>query len=320
MADRKQQVVVDGAISAQAPVVSGVPQGTVLGPLLFLLFINDLPDNLKCRVRLFADDCIVYNIIDSEQNSRDLQNDLEVLAQWERRWGMAFHPEKCSILSICNSNSPYLFRYKLKGHVLERTSSSKYLGVNIFSNLNWGGHIDKIVNKANEVLGFLRRNLKTNNRVVKERAYFSLVRPHLEYCCSIWCPFQKDDIRKIEMVQRRAARFVLNRYHNTSSVSDMLDELRWTSLETRRQNCQLSLMYKIVHNLVDVPADQFLVPAYGRTRSNHSYKFRQFSCRTNIFRASFFPKVVPVWNTLSANIVEAPDLAHFKQELGKSKH
>ena len=181
LSDRKQRVVVDGAFSDFVPVVSGVPQGTVLGPLLFLLFINDLPNNLNCKVRLFADDCIVYNTIKSNQNSIDLQKDLDQLALWERRWGMSFHPEKCNILSVSRANSPSLFRYKLKGHELERTKSSKYLGVTISSDLRWGEHINNISKKANCVLGFLRRNLKTNNVEVKERAYNSLVRPHFYF-------------------------------------------------------------------------------------------------------------------------------------------
>ena len=119
------------------------------------------------------------------------------------------------------------------------------------------------------------------------------------------------------MVQRRAARYVLNRFNNTSSVTNMLENLGWVPLELRRQNCQMTLMYKIVNNLIDVPADQFLVPSYSRTRANHNHKFRQFPTRTNIFKNSFFPKAVPIWNSLPSIVVEAPDLASFKRELSK---
>ena len=230
---------------------------------------------------------------------------------------MSFHPEKCSILSISRSTSPSLYRYKLKGHELERTKSSKYLGVTISSDLSWGDHIHNISKKANSVLGFLRRNLKTNNIEVKERAYNSLVRPHLEYCCSVWNPWVGGQIKQLEMVQRRAARYVLNRHHNTSSVTSMLDQLGWVPLETRRRNCQLSLFYKIVNNHVDISASDYLTPAYSRTRAQHGKKFLHFSSKCDNFRYSFFPRTVPTWNNLPAGVAEAPSLVSFKQGLYK---
>ena len=144
LSNRNQQVIVDGAISDPGPVTSGVPQGTVLGPLLFLIFINDLPDQLTCKARLFADDCIVYSKINSNRDQQNLQNDLDILATWEKTWGMEFHPQKCSILSITKSKSPKKFDYKLKGHILENTKAAKYLGVTITSDLSWNTHIDSI--------------------------------------------------------------------------------------------------------------------------------------------------------------------------------
>ena len=114
LSDRSQQVVVDGATSEAVPVISGVPQGSVLGPILFLLFINDLPDCVKSKVRLFADDCIVYNQIDSTKDAQTLQEDLVCLAGWEKRWGMDFHPEKCSIIRINRKRTYIDYDYHLK--------------------------------------------------------------------------------------------------------------------------------------------------------------------------------------------------------------
>ena len=318
LAERKQQVVVDGAISNQAPVVSGVPQGTVLGPLLFLLFINDLPEKLECKTRLFADDCIVYQEIRPKTAASDadkLQRDLHRLAEWEKLWGMEFHPEKCSILSVTRLTKPHQFKYKLKGHTLESTTSTKYLGINISSNLSWTQHIDKCTKKANSVLGFVRRNIKTNNMIIKTTAFKALVRPHLEYCCSTWSPYTDKDKRKIEMVQRRAARYVTNRHHNTSSVTEMLETLGWETLECRRQKLQLTLFYKIVNNLVDIPASEYLTLAPSRLRANHKLKYRHLSSRSDCLKHSFFHKTIPVWNSLPAAVAEAPSLASFKQGL-----
>ena len=228
---------------------------------------------------------------------------------------MDFHPEKCSILSVSRLQQPHQFRYKLKGHVLELTTSSKYLGVNLTSNLNWTNHIDKCTKKANSVLGFIKRNIKTKDRDIKSTAYKALVRPHLEYCSSVWSPYTEKDKKKIEMVQRRAARYVTNRYHNTSSVSSMIDDLKWESLESRRQKLQLTLFFKIVNDLVDIPAAEYLTAAPSRLRSNHKLKFRHLAARSDTFKHSFFPRTIPVWNSLPASVAEASDLAAFKQRL-----
>ena len=247
--DRNQQVVVDGATSDKAQVVSGVPQGTVLGPLLFLMFINDLPDTVTSNTRLFADDCIIYRTVKSIQDCLQLQEDLRELATWEETWGMLFHPDKCNVLRITRARSPVLFDYSLKNQKLEAETQSKYLGVDISSNLSWNQHIDRIVKKGNSMIGFLQRNLRVSNRDTKASAYFTLVRPNIEYCASVWSPYTDQGKRKIKMVQHRSARYVTNRYRNMSSVTDMLEELNWESLESRRTNIQLTLLYKIMNSL-----------------------------------------------------------------------
>ena len=177
LSNRTQTVVVDGTRSAPAPVISGVPQGTVLGPILFLLFINDLPDKLQSKTRLFADDCIVYRTIRNKKDCDILQTDLDTLTNWESLWGMEFHPKKCtsSVLSCTRSQKPFKYDYKLKGLILDYENTTKYLGVDISCKLSWDTHIQRITNKANSMLGFLRCNLKTSNRQTKTLAYNALV-------------------------------------------------------------------------------------------------------------------------------------------------
>ena len=188
--DRTQQVVVDGQTSDAVPVISGVPQGTVLGPLLFLLFINDLPAGLNSQTRLFADDCIIYRQIRTTLDHQILQNDLDMLADWEKRWGMDFHPQKCSVLRVTRSRSPSLKDYILKGTTLQLDSTTKYLGVDLQTNLSWNSHINRVTKKANSMLGFLRRNLRTTNEDTKTNAYIAMVRSNLDYCSTIWNPYQ----------------------------------------------------------------------------------------------------------------------------------
>ena len=196
--------------------------------------------------------------------------------------GMAFHPQKCSVLSITRSRTPTRYHYRLKGHILELPDSTKYLGVDLQFLLSWKIHTDRITKKANSMLGFLRRNLKSCNEDTKAIAYFTMVRSNLEYCSSVWNPYHKDQVNKVEMVQRRAARFTTNRHRNTSSVSSLLDHRQWESLESRRCKIQLTLFYKVVQGLVDIPAAEYLTPSTVKTKSAHTKKFRQFSIASNL--------------------------------------
>ena len=124
---------------------------------------------------------------------------------------------------------------------LEAADTTNYLGIDVSYNLSWNHHIDRTVKKENIMIGFLTRNLKISNQDTKSAAYFSLVRPYLEYCASIWNPYSIQSIRKLEMVQRRAARYATNRYRNTSS---MLDNLEWETVEPRRTTIQLVMFFQ----------------------------------------------------------------------------
>ena len=186
-----------------------VPQGTVLGPILFLAYINDLPESVKSNVRLFADDCLLYRPIRSLADQLCLQDDLNSLQDWALKWCMNFNPSKCTVLHI---NRPrcktYQHDYQLKGETLVTSTHTPYLGVTISDNLEWENHINRITAKASSTLGFLRRNVKKCPSKLKETAYISMVRSTLEYSCSIWDPFRKKDIDKINQIHRSAARFV----------------------------------------------------------------------------------------------------------------
>ena len=190
LSGRTQRVVCDGEQSSWAPVTSGVPQGSVIGPILFLVYINDLPKGLKTQTRLFADDTIVYRAISDPSDGMTLQSDLDKLAEWEDRWQMAFHPQKCIVLRITRSRKPIIFKYTLHGHNLETHDSAKYLGMQIHQTLSWNEHINNTCKKANSSIGFLRRNLHISQQHIKKCAYSSLIRPQVEYAAAIWDPRQ----------------------------------------------------------------------------------------------------------------------------------
>jgi hypothetical protein len=202
--------------------------------------------------------------------------------------------------------------YSLSGQPLEVVEAAKYLGVTIDNKLSWKTHITTITARANCVLGILKRNLYNAPTPIKEKAYFSLVRPHLEYCSTTWEPHQQYLCRKIEMVQRRAARFALNRYHNTSSVTDMLQQLNWPTLAQRRLSTRVCFIYKITHNLVAVPTYPYLTPLPYTSRHCNSLSYTRYTPRTDLFKYSFFPKTIVQWNALPDQIVVLPTIVSFK--------
>ena len=157
---RQQRVVVNGVKSDWAPVVSGVPQGTVLGPLLFSLHIDDITADIESEIRLFADDCVCYREVKDKEDTLKLQRDIDRLGNWARKWGMRFQPVKCNMMQLTNKNlNKIQASYTLEGTVLENVDNIKYLGVTITNDLKWNTHISNICTKANRTLGFLRRTL-----------------------------------------------------------------------------------------------------------------------------------------------------------------
>ena len=168
---RRQSVVLEGEHSYSVPVTSGVPQGSVLGPFMFLVFINDLPCYVKSRVRLFADDTVIYLTIKSESDCRQLQDDLHSLEKWESDWCMEFNPSKCNVIRVTRRRTPFKFQNKLHGKVLETADTTKYLRINLSHDLRWNYHVNEITTKANKTLNFLRRNLRTCLAKFKEQAY-----------------------------------------------------------------------------------------------------------------------------------------------------
>ena len=137
---RSQTVVLNGESSDELPVLSGVPQGSVLGPILFLLYINDLPENLQSQVRLFADDTAVYLAVQGPDGSEKLQNDLNLLQEWEEKWDMEFNPSKCQVLHITRSRRPIRYNYTMHGQTLDSVEKARYLGVDISSDLSFSHH------------------------------------------------------------------------------------------------------------------------------------------------------------------------------------
>ena len=208
---RVERVLVDGQSSDPAPVDSGVPQGSVTGLLWFLLYINDLPNQLKCTCRLFADDCLIYAPVrDNEGKSSFLQDDLITLEKWQDDWMMQFNLSKCVTMSIATRN-PTKRIYDFCGQHLESGDLYPYLGVEMTNTLNWGIQTSLSVKNAQRAMEVIKRNLADSSQDVKVTAYQDIVRPLLEYATSAWDPHGKSHIKALETVQRQAACFCLKK-------------------------------------------------------------------------------------------------------------
>ena len=237
-------------------------------------------------------------------------------------WDMAFHAFKCNVLTACRGKNPILADYELHGQILERVQSAGYLGLTIQSDGRWTEHIESITLKGNRLLGFLRRNLKIGSKTIKEQAYKMLLRPCLEYACTVWDPHTDTDCEKLERVQRRAARWVLNRHRNTSSVGEMLETLEWPSLADRRQRARLGMLYKALDKSVCMNFKDDLQDYVDRPRRDKSIlpndrqlvrKFSRHDYRT----MAFLPRTIREWNRLSQDTVGAPSYDAFSARLAR---
>ena len=246
---RKQRVVVRGSCSDWSCVTSGTPQGTILGPLLFLLYINDITECISSTVKLYADDTKIYReISDPITDCRILQDDLNNLSEWARKWQLRFNADKCESMRITHSRDRSETNYFLE-KPLKDVDNFKDLGVTITRDLSWGNHISITVNKANKVLGSIKRSVGTANTNVFSMLYKSLVRPILEYAVPVWCPYLVKDIHALENVQRRASRLALNQCKGYMSYEDRCKLLKWPTLSDRRIYLSLVECYKIVFGI-----------------------------------------------------------------------
>ena len=185
--------------------------------------------------------------------------------------------------------------------------------------LSWNSHIENITVHANRTLGFVKRNIKTKKQEIQTIAYNTLVRPQVEYASAVWSPYMKENINRIEMLQRRAARWVCNDYSPYSSVTDMLSNLGWRSLELRRYDSCIATFYKIVYGLVAIPVPPYFEHTMIQTH-HHPLVYRQIHTSFSYYYYSFFPLMVILWNRLPADLVLDSDLDSFKQGVSKINH
>ena len=244
-----------------------------------------------------------------------LLHDLDRLGTWANKWQMHFNPDKCEVMRITHRKDKTKPIYSLGGH-FRPVENTKDLGVTISSDLSWGKHVFATVNKANMVLGIIKRSIGTNNQGVFSLLYKSLVRPILEYAAPVWSPYLIKDIAALEKVQRRASRLALRQKRGEMSYEHRCSLLKWQSLEKRREFLSLVQCYKIVFGIDHLSFPDFFEFANStRTRANHDYKLYLRRAVCNCYKYSFFVRIVGKWNDLPGHIVHAESLSVFRNRL-----
>ena len=318
LTNRKQRVPIRGSYSEWSPVKSGVPQGSILGPIIFLIYVNNIPNIITSTAKLFADDTKIYQQINKVKDSIALQSDLTNLNLWADHWQVKFNPSKCEVTRITHNKDKSTTRNQVSGTELRNVSNYKDLGVIMASDLTWTKHVAETVHKANKVLGLLIRTVGSENKDIFSILYKSLVRPILEYASLVWSPYLAKDVHKIEKVQRRASRIALGQRRQEMAYEGGCKILKWNSLERRRNFLSLVECYKIVFNLNGLNFSDYFEVCSTKTRSNHQYKIHTKLAKIKCYKYSFFVKIIKFWNDLTSNVInchDSPNIKKFKLRL-----
>jgi len=319
---RTQQVKVNSCLSKPKAILSGIPQGTVLGPVLFIIFINDMPDIFQqlCYLYLFADDAKMYKSIATLQDAETLNMCLNEMDSWCDKWCMKLNRGKCQTMTICGSGrSPLVYNYKLTSEsefILARVDVVKDLGILFDSDLQFKSHIYSKIGTARKMLGIINRCFTNVNKHTFLLLYKSFVRSHLEYGNCLWNPYKVGLLTDLEKVQKHATKLVCKT--KNMCYIERLKFLNLPTLKYRRFRGDMIEVFKILNGYYDcVCAPGLELSSNTHTRGNIS-KLKVNYSRLHVTKYSFCNRVVSVWNKLPDFVVSSPSVLSFKVNLDKA--
>ena len=319
LSNRSQIVSVNGESSETGNVISGVPQGSVLGPLLFVIYINDILDSISTDGMLFADDTKIFRQICCREDALDLQSDLNKLQEWVDTWLLRFNIDKCHVLTLGKfENIMHTHRYTLGGKELEHVFEEKDLGVYVDSELSFDEHISMKVKKANQLVGLIRRSFSYLDEKTFVKLYTALVRPHLEYAQCVWSPYLKKHLHKIEGVQMRATKLVVNM--RNLNYSERLQRLNLPTLAFRRMRGDVIELFNHFRKYEQSIISKTFQP---KIRGNRKHNYQLHERRANdgergVQSNSFYYRSPRKWNMLPLKVVKSEDIDTFKNRLDEA--
>ena len=315
LTDRYQRVCIKGVKSSWLRVLSGVPQGSVLGPVLFLIYINDLDEGILSWILKFADDTKAFRGLPGIGDSDILQADIDRLFDWSVTWQMMFNVQKCKVMHFGRGNP--CNDYKMNNIPLEKVKVERDLGVLISDDLKVSSQCAQAYAKANRMLGLVKRAIINKEPEIMVRLYKTLVRPHVEYCTAVWSPHYQKDKELIEKIQHRFTKMIPKVKH--LSYEDRIRVLRLWTLEERRNRADLIQVFKMYRGLAEPKFEDFFeLDVRSRTRG-HPAKIVKHRCETLIRQKFFSERVVNSWNRLDTETVLASSVDQFKGRLAKLK-
>ena len=308
---RKQKVVINGFESTWADVTSGVPQGSVLGPLLFLIYINDIDQGVRGLISKFADDTKLGGIIRNSSDMIDLQADLDILTEWSEKWQMKFNTDKCKAIRFGNFQSEE--KYIMNGQGLDWVTEEKDLGVIVDETMKSSKHCQAAAKKANRMLGMIGRNISSRSKEVILPLYRTLVRPHLEYCVQFWSPSLVKDVELLERVQRRATRMIPELRKLPYEVR--LQKTGLYSLSRRRIRGDLIQTFKFFKGIDRVRATDLFKLRNNTSLRGHDYMIFKQPCKRRVKQDFFTNRVVNYWNSLPGEALAVGSVDSFKKHV-----
>ena len=310
---RRQKVGINRNYSEWQNVISGVPQGSVLGPLLFLIYINDLDEGIVSKLGKFADDTKMCRGINNINEVEILQQDLQKIYQWSIDWQMLFNIDKCTVIHLGKNNKQH--KYKMGDKGLKTSSKERDLGVVVDSTGKPTEQCIMAVKKANTMLGMIKRNIQFKSKDVVVRLYKALVRPKLEYCVQAWCPYMSKDIDIIERVQKRATKMILGL--GRLQYEERLDSTGLLTLEKRRVRGDLIQVFKMIRGIDKIDYRNFFEIRNSNLTRGHNCKLVKKRSRLELRRNFFSQRVVNTWNGLPQSVIDAESVNSFKNKLDK---
>ena len=317
---RKQKVVINGQESSTKTIEAGVPQGSVLGPLLFLLYINDIVENININVRLYADDTCIYVSYEDDPWSaaEEIENNLKEITDWANTWFVTFNPKKTIDLTFTRKRFSLSPMITMSNEPINNeTKSHKHLGLTFQKDGKWREHTSEMVARAKRRNDIIRSSMYKLDRKSLETLYTSYVRPTLEYASEVWDGCTNEEKQLIEGVQLEGARIALGAKRGTSHAQ-LYEAIQWEPLQIRRNKQKLNMIYKVVNGPIS-PNLRELLPESTNERTTYNLRSHQNIstplASTDALNSSFFPSTIKQWNLLPQSIRDSESIETFKRRL-----